>query len=210
MSHQDILGHSHVPVEENDAAGNQGQQGARPRQTRFQRRKCKQLHSARPGGEETRVLQVYRFMSRPPAISVRSTGEEALGLSSIPVPRNSGKTVKTLARSSSPWVRLEPVPCWVKDCTGLACSADHGPTRHLLKADLQAAEDSPRSMIREELFSAGEDYDDLGTASSQADVVSSDAPRSLAEEFSLVPLNMQTEYSALNFDLLVERCFKRL
>lgn len=57
MAHQDNLGHSHVHVEENDAAGNQGQQGARPRQTRFPRRKCKQLHSARPGGEETRVLQ---------------------------------------------------------------------------------------------------------------------------------------------------------
>lgn len=153
---------------------------------------------------------VYRFMSRPPAISVHSTGEEALGLSSIPVPRSSGKTVKTLARSASPWVRLEPVPCWVKDCTGLACSADHGPRRHLLKANLQAEEDSLRSVLRGELFSGGEDYDDLGTASSQADVVSSDAPRSLAEEFSLVPLNMQRKFSALNFDLLVERCFKRL
>ncbi|XP_042725843.1 uncharacterized protein LOC128091404 [Tympanuchus pallidicinctus] len=210
MAHQDNLGHSRVHVEENDAAGNQGQQGARPRQTRFPRRKCKQLHSARPGGEETRVLQVYKFMSRPPAISVHSTGEEALGLSSIPVPRNSGRTVKTLARSASPWVRLEPVPCWVKDCTGLACSADHGPRRHLIKANLQAEKDSLRSVLREELFSRDEDYDDLGTASSQAGVVSSDAPRSLAEEFSLVPLNMQRKYSALNFDLLVERCFKRL
>ncbi|XP_015710879.1 uncharacterized protein LOC107310074 [Coturnix japonica] len=210
MSHQDVLGHSHVPVEEKDAAGNQGQQGARSRQTRFRRRKCKQLHSARPGAEETRVLQVYRFMSRPPSTSVHSTGEEALGLSSIPVPRNSGKTVKTLARIVSPWVRLEPIPCWVKDCTGLACSADHGPTRHLLKADLLAEEDSPRSMVREELFSRGEDYDDLGAASNQTDVVSSDAPRSLAEEFSLVPLNMRRKYSALDFDLLVERCFKRL
>ncbi|XP_031468668.1 uncharacterized protein LOC116242172 [Phasianus colchicus] len=210
MAHQDNLGHSHVPVEENDAAGNQGRQGARPRQTRFRRRKCKQLHSARPEGEETRVLQVYKFMSRPPAISVHSTGEEALGLSSIPVPRNCGTTVKTLARSASPWIRLEPVPCWVKDCTGLACSADHGPRRHLIKANLQAEEDSLRSMLREELLSRDEDHDDLGTASSQAGVVSSDAPRSLAEEFSLVPLNMRRKCSALNFDLLVERCLKRL
>ncbi|XP_021244673.1 uncharacterized protein LOC110394926 [Numida meleagris] len=210
MAHQNNLGHSHVPVEETDAAGNQGQQDARLQQTRFRRRKCKELHSARPGGEETRVLQVYRFMSRPPAISVRSTGEEALGLSSIPVPRNSGKTVKTLARSASHWVRLEPVPCWVKDCTGLACSADHGPRRHLLKANLQAEEDSLRSVLREEFFSRDEDYDDLGTVSSQEDVVSSDAPRSLAEEFSLVPLNMRRKYSAQNFDLLVERRFKRV
>ncbi|OXB61278.1 hypothetical protein ASZ78_010194 [Callipepla squamata] len=210
MAHQDNLGHSRVPVEENNAVENQGQQGARPQKTRTWRRKCKQLHSARPGGEETRVLQVYRFMSRPPAISVHSTGEEALGLSSIPEPRNSGKTVKTLARSASHWVRLEPVPCWVKDCTGLACSADHGPRRHLLKANLQAEEYSLRSVLREEFFSRDEDYDDLWTTGSQADVVSSGAPRSLAEEFSLVPLNMRRKYSAQSFDLLVERCFKRL
>ncbi|KFO94423.1 hypothetical protein N320_12624, partial [Buceros rhinoceros silvestris] len=45
---------------------------------------------------------------------------------------------------------------------------------------------------------------DSGTASYQADVTSDDAPRSLAEEYSLAPLNMQKKYSAQSFDKQVE------
>lgn len=51
---------------------------------------------------------------------------------------------------------------------------------------------------------------DSGTASSQADVTSDDAPRSLADEYSLTPLNMQKKYSAQSFDEQVENYFKWL
>ncbi|KFP23253.1 hypothetical protein Z169_04948, partial [Egretta garzetta] len=45
---------------------------------------------------------------------------------------------------------------------------------------------------------------DTGEDSSQADGISDDAPRSFAEEYSLIPLNMQKKYSAQSFDQQVE------
>lgn len=51
---------------------------------------------------------------------------------------------------------------------------------------------------------------DSGTASSWADVTSDDAPRSFAEEYSLVPLNTWKKYSAQSFDQQVENYFKQL
>ncbi|KFZ52131.1 hypothetical protein N321_13951, partial [Antrostomus carolinensis] len=45
---------------------------------------------------------------------------------------------------------------------------------------------------------------DTGTTSSQTDVTSNDAPRSFAEEYSLVPLNTRKKYSAQSFDQQVE------
>ncbi|KFW72364.1 hypothetical protein AS28_00751, partial [Pygoscelis adeliae] len=45
---------------------------------------------------------------------------------------------------------------------------------------------------------------DTGTASSQANVTSDDAPRSFVEEYSLAPLNTQKKYSAQSFNQQVE------
>ncbi|KFV60156.1 hypothetical protein N328_11899, partial [Gavia stellata] len=43
-----------------------------------------------------------------------------------------------------------------------------------------------------------------GTASSQANITSDDAPRSFVEEYSLAPLTTQEKYSAQSFDEQVE------
>ncbi|KFP78954.1 hypothetical protein N310_05796, partial [Acanthisitta chloris] len=45
---------------------------------------------------------------------------------------------------------------------------------------------------------------DTGAASSQADVISDDGPRSFAEEYSLAPLNTRKKYSMQSFDQQVE------
>ncbi|KGL94628.1 hypothetical protein N301_10833, partial [Charadrius vociferus] len=45
---------------------------------------------------------------------------------------------------------------------------------------------------------------EAGMANSQPDVKSDDAPRSFAEEYSLVPLNTRKKYSAQSFDQQVE------
>ncbi|KFP75466.1 hypothetical protein N311_05060, partial [Apaloderma vittatum] len=44
----------------------------------------------------------------------------------------------------------------------------------------------------------------VGAASSQADVTSGDAPRSLAEEYLLAPFNIRKTFSAQGFDAQVE------
>lgn len=123
--------------------------------------------------------------------------------------------MEMLARSASYWVQQEPARCWVRDCTGLTCSAAGHPLRtHLLQHHLLGEEDSLTSLIREEFLSVDEGNDgstgDSGTASSQADVRSDDAPRSFAEEYSLAPLNTRKKYSAQSFDQQVENYFKRL
>lgn len=142
-------------------------------------------------------------------------GEGSLGLSRISALTEDGKIVEMLARSASYWVRQEPARCWVRDCTGLACSAaGHSSRRHLLQHHLLGEEDSLAALIREELFSMDEGNNasigDTGTATSQPDVTSDDAPSSFAEEYSLVPLNTRKKYSAQSFDQQVENYFKQL
>lgn len=66
------------------------------------------------------------------------------------------------------------------------------------------------SSMREEFFSTDEGCDDSGTASPQADVTSDDVITTFAEEYSLVPLNKQKEYSAQTFDQQVESYFEEL
>ncbi|GAB0182603.1 5' exonuclease Apollo [Grus japonensis] len=159
--------------------------------------------------------EVYRFRSRAPSTSVHCNGEGSLWLSRIPAPMKDGKIVEMLARSASYWVLQEPARCWVRDCTGLACSAGGHPSRkHLLQHYLLGEEDSLTSLIKEELISVDEGNDgsmgDTGTASSQADVTSDDDPRSFAEEYSLAPLNTRKKYSVQSFDQQVENYFKRL
>lgn len=66
------------------------------------------------------------------------------------------------------------------------------------------------SSMREEFFSTDEGSDDSGTASPQADVTSDDVITTFAEEYSLVPLNKQKEYSAQTFDQQVESYFEEL
>lgn len=55
-----------------------------------------------------------------------------------------------------------------------------------------------------------EGSDDSGTASPQADGTSDDVITTFAEEYSLVPLNKQKEYSAQTFDQQVESYFEEL
>jgi len=145
---------------------------------------------------------------------VHCNGEGALGLSRIPAPTEDGKIVDMLARSASYWVQQEPARCWVRDCTGVACSAASRPfRRHLLQHHLLGEENSLTSMKREELFSMDEVNDgsirNTGTASSLAEFTSDDIPRSFAEEFSLAPLNTRQKYSAQSFDQEVASYFKR-
>lgn len=158
---------------------------------------------------------VYRFRSRAPSTSVYCSGEGSLGLSRIPALREDGKSVDMLARSASYWVQQEPARCWVRDCTGLACSAGGHPSRtHLLQHHLLSEEDSLTSLIREEFLSVDEGDDgrtgNSRTPRSQADVTSDEAPRSFAEEYSLAPLNTRKKYSAQSFDQQVENYFKHL
>lgn len=126
-----------------------------------------------------------------------------------------GKIVEMLVRSASYWVQQEPARCWVRDCTGLACSAAcHRSRRHLLRHHLLGEKDGLTSLIKEEFLSMEEgnhgSIGDSGTASSWAGVTSDDAPRSLAEEYSLAPLNTWKKYSAQSFDQQVENYFKQL
>lgn len=158
---------------------------------------------------------VYKFRSRAPPTSVHCNGEGSLGLSRIPVPAEDGKIVEMLARSASYWVQQEPARCWVRDCTGLACSAaGHRSRRHLLRHHLLGEKDALTSLVKEECLSMDEgnhgSIGDSGTTSSWADVTSDDAPRSFAEEYSLAPLNTWKKYSAQSFDQQVENYFKRL
>lgn len=153
---------------------------------------------------------VYRFRSRAPSTSVHCSSEDSLGLSRTPALAEDGKIVEMLARSASYWAQQEPARCWVRDCTGLACSAGG----HQLQHHLLGGEGSLTPLIREDLLSMREGNDgstgDSGTASSQIDVTSDDAPRNLAEEYSLAPSNTRKKYSAQSFDKQVENYFKRL
>lgn len=140
---------------------------------------------------------------------------DSLGLFRTPAPVEDGKIVEMLARSASYWMQQEPARCWVRDCTGLACLAGgHLSKTQQLQHHLLGEEGSLSSLIGEDLLSMYEGDDgstaDSATASSQADVTSDDAPRSLAEEYSLTPLNMQKKYSAQSFDEQVENYFKWL
>lgn len=122
----------------------------------------------------------------------------------------SGKTVQLLAGLDNHWVQREPPRCWVRDCTEQACSTNHASGRHLSQHNFPAEEDGVSSSMREEFFSTDEGSDDSGTASPQADVTSDDVITTFAEEYSLVPLNKQKEYSAQTFDQQVESYFEEL
>ncbi|CAM9271686.1 unnamed protein product [Bubo scandiacus] len=206
MVYQNNLRAIHSPGEDDVTIGSQNQQRARLQLARSWRRLCRQTTSEWQGRSQVRALQVYRFRSRAPSTSVHYNGEGSLGFSRILAPTGDGKIMEMLARSASYWMQQEPARCWVRDCTGLACSA----AGHLLLGE----EDRLTSLIREEFLSVDEDSDSSsvcpGTASSQADVTSDGAPRSLAEEYSLAPLNIRKKYSAQSFDQQVANYFKQL
>ncbi|PKU42247.1 histamine h3 receptor [Limosa lapponica baueri] len=203
------------PGEVDVGVDSQNQQHARPWLARSQRRRCRQTTSEWQGRDQARILQVYRFRSRAPPTSVHCNVEGSSGPSRIPVPMKNGKIVEMLAWSASYWVQREPARCWVRDCTGLACSvAGHPSRRHLLQHQLLGEEDSLSSLTREEFFSMDEGNNgsvrDTGTANSQADVISDDAHRSFVEEYSLTPLSTRKKYCAQSFDQQVENYFKWL
>lgn len=136
------------------------------------------------------------------------------GSSRRPALPDDGDVMGMMARAAGYWVRPETPRCWVRGCAcACACSEaereeGHPYRSHVLPCELDE-DDSSTSMIREELLSVDEDHDggtgDTETTSSWAGVRSDDGPRSLEEEYSLVPLSRRKQYSAQTFHDAVER-----
>ncbi|XP_058674130.1 uncharacterized protein LOC132079201 [Ammospiza nelsoni] len=210
MAQQSSLRALGPPGEEDVAADSQTQQPARPRSGRSRRRRRRQAAPASRGKDEPRTVQVYKFSSHAPPASGHCSG----GGSRRPELPDDGDVMGMMARAAGYWVRPETPRCWVRGCAcACACSEaereeGHPSGSRVLPSELDE-DDSSTSMIREELFSLNEDYDgstgDTGAASSRAGVRSNDGPRSLAEEYSLVPLNRRKQYSAQSFHDAVER-----
>ncbi|XP_064559561.1 uncharacterized protein LOC135443281 [Zonotrichia leucophrys gambelii] len=205
MAQQSSLRALGPPGEEDAAADSQTQQPARPRPGRSRRRRRRQAAPASQGEDEPRTVQVYKFSSRAPPVSGHCSG----GGSRRPELPDDGDVMGMMARAAGYWVRPETPRCWVRGCA-CACSEaareeGHPSGSRVLPSELDE-DDSSTSMIREELFSVDEDHDgSTGAASSRAGVRSDDGARSLAEEYSLVPLNRRKQCSAQSFHDAVER-----
>ncbi|XP_039586048.1 uncharacterized protein LOC120512132 [Passer montanus] len=208
MAQQTSLRALGPPGEGDAAADSQTQQPARPRRARSRRRRCRQAAPASQGEDKPKTFQVYKFSSHSPPVSDHCNG----GSSRSPALPDDGDVMGMMARAAGYWGRRETPQCWVRGCTCACSKAEreegHPSRSRVLPCDLDE-DDSSTSMIREGLFSVAEDADgsteDTGTARSWAGARSDDGPRSLAEEYSLVPISRRKQYSAQTFHDAVER-----